>query len=105
MIRRPPRSTLFPYTTLFRSPRIDIRIGRHARGLARQYHRRAQSAPRPARGTAECLWHAVRGVAGDAVRLAHRPEIRVRVHGALHLVALIPRAVWLRARLRRLPYA
>src|SRR2546430_5852550 len=22
MIRRPPRSTLFPYTTLFRSPRI-----------------------------------------------------------------------------------
>src|SRR2546430_9461965 len=24
MIRRPPRSTLFPYTTLFRSPREDI---------------------------------------------------------------------------------
>src|SRR5690242_21315095 len=24
MIRRPPRSTLFPYTTLFRSPRVDI---------------------------------------------------------------------------------
>src|SRR3989441_8301930 len=24
MIRRPPRSTLFPYTTLFRSPLIDI---------------------------------------------------------------------------------
>src|SRR5690349_22697068 len=23
MIRRPPRSTLFPYTTLFRSPRPD----------------------------------------------------------------------------------
>src|SRR5688572_32135531 len=23
MLRRPPRSTLFPYTTLFRSPRID----------------------------------------------------------------------------------
>src|SRR2546430_13613279 len=23
MIRRPPRSTLFPYTTLFRSPRAD----------------------------------------------------------------------------------
>src|SRR5256885_16772619 len=23
MIRRPPRSTLFPYTTLFRSPRIQ----------------------------------------------------------------------------------
>src|SRR5688572_31600318 len=25
MIRRPPRSTLFPYTTLFRSPRIRAR--------------------------------------------------------------------------------
>src|SRR3712207_9387079 len=24
MIRRPPRSTLFPYTTLFRSPKGDI---------------------------------------------------------------------------------
>src|SRR3712207_7211088 len=24
MIRRPPRSTLFPYTTLFRSPKFDI---------------------------------------------------------------------------------
>src|SRR2546422_4800504 len=24
MIRRPPRSTLFPYTTLFRSPRLEF---------------------------------------------------------------------------------
>src|SRR2546426_4402149 len=27
MIRRPPRSTLFPYTTLFRSPEV-VRLGR-----------------------------------------------------------------------------
>src|SRR6266436_1358489 len=27
MIRRPPRSTLFPYTTLFRSPRPGVRSG------------------------------------------------------------------------------
>src|SRR2546426_12364799 len=26
MIRRPPRSTLFPYTTLFRSPELELRI-------------------------------------------------------------------------------
>src|SRR5256885_10088801 len=26
MIRRPPRSTLFPYTTLFRSERIHVRV-------------------------------------------------------------------------------
>src|SRR3989454_8057676 len=24
MIRRPPRSTLFPYTTLFRSPHVEV---------------------------------------------------------------------------------
>src|SRR2546422_6510166 len=27
MIRRPPRSTLFPYTTLFRSPELKARFG------------------------------------------------------------------------------
>src|SRR2546430_9334780 len=26
MIRRPPRSTLFPYTTLFRSPQLDFSL-------------------------------------------------------------------------------
>src|SRR2546425_10149445 len=30
MIRRPPRSTLFPYTTLFRSVRLGNAIGVHA---------------------------------------------------------------------------
>src|SRR5438270_9561496 len=30
MIRRPPRSTLFPYTTLFRSRRIGPLVLRHA---------------------------------------------------------------------------
>src|SRR3712207_9246712 len=39
MIRRPPRSTLFPYTTLFRSPRVadevfhPLRVHRHAHDL------------------------------------------------------------------------
>src|SRR3712207_9184587 len=42
MIRRPPRSTLFPYTTLFRSwllaqldviaPKVIVPLGRHAMG-------------------------------------------------------------------------
>src|SRR2546422_10587997 len=32
MIRRPPRSTLFPYTTLFRSPRPRRRPRVHSRG-------------------------------------------------------------------------
>src|SRR3712207_6991832 len=29
MIRRPPRSTLFPYTTLFRSQPVDRDVGQH----------------------------------------------------------------------------
>src|SRR5256885_5700921 len=32
MIRRPPRSTLFPYTTLFRSELVDDLHGPHLRG-------------------------------------------------------------------------
>src|SRR5712664_4671723 len=43
MIRRPPRSTLFPYTTLFRSTGFDSeRRGRAAVGHARRprVHRR-----------------------------------------------------------------
>src|SRR5438034_4015192 len=34
MIRRPPRSTLFPYTTLFRSPRERVVRATPARTLA-----------------------------------------------------------------------
>src|SRR2546422_6155674 len=33
MIRRPPRSTLFPYTTLFRSPGGRLALGEQAREL------------------------------------------------------------------------
>src|SRR3712207_7881583 len=33
MIRRPPRSTLFPYTTLFRSLGDDHRAERHVAGV------------------------------------------------------------------------
>src|SRR5690349_24215600 len=38
MIRRPPRSTLFPYTTLFRSELLVVHpmIGRHQRGMNRE---------------------------------------------------------------------
>src|SRR2546430_8865534 len=34
MIRRPPRSTLFPYTTLFRSPIVDVEAGCAGGGAA-----------------------------------------------------------------------
>src|SRR3712207_9203200 len=49
MIRRPPRSTLFPYTTLFRSRRRDVAVSARrpgavpgeARGEGRRLPRRA----------------------------------------------------------------
>src|SRR6266487_5058729 len=41
MIRRPPRSTLFPYTTLFRSPRR----GRRVRRVPRDDHCRRSGGP------------------------------------------------------------
>src|SRR2546429_6103350 len=38
MIRRPPRSTLFPYTTLFRSPCPDPGRARHLCLLRRRHY-------------------------------------------------------------------
>src|SRR2546426_7949799 len=53
MIRRPPRSTLFPYTTLFRSPRVPP---------LRRFHRRARR-------------HLVRGRGGDGLD-DHHPALQ-----------------------------
>src|SRR4051812_49473958 len=41
MIRRPPRSTLFPYTTLFRSPARRGHSGARAAGARKPCGRRA----------------------------------------------------------------
>src|SRR2546426_5844552 len=54
MIRRPPRSTLFPYTTLFRSPAPP---GRHAAPARRRALCRAPSA----RGRARPRLHGTAG--------------------------------------------
>src|SRR3712207_6952192 len=57
MIRRPPRSTLFPYTTLFRSARDGDRRGGERDGRAEYW--RAEMGPRLAdhalRDHPECL--------------------------------------------------
>src|ERR1043165_10173367 len=42
MIRRPPRSTLFPYTTLFRSDKRCDAGGRIARGPDQHYKERSE---------------------------------------------------------------
>src|SRR5258708_31984826 len=57
MIRRPPRSTLFPYTTLFRSRPLDARRSRRTgcrQGRPRRFVGRpcapCRASPRSARG-------------------------------------------------------
>src|SRR2546429_8490421 len=49
MIRRPPRSTLFPYTTLFRSALPAARAEAQPRPPLRSAHRPAGGAGRPSR--------------------------------------------------------
>src|SRR5256886_16808273 len=53
MIRRPPRSTLFPYTTLFRSPQLG-RIGL-SEAEAREQGRKIQVAKMPMSYVARAL--------------------------------------------------
>src|SRR2546427_2225859 len=49
MIRRPPRSTLFPYTTLFRSDRPPRHPVRSSRGTARRQPARLHAVADPPR--------------------------------------------------------
>src|SRR5258708_30864679 len=46
MIRRPPRSTLFPYTTLFRSPLAASRATRRPSSVATKTFPRQTATPR-----------------------------------------------------------
>src|SRR3989441_11873933 len=82
MIRRPPRSTLFPYTTLFRSVGVRFPEGVHHphRAHGRPHRRRARSAPGPARGTRGVTYRvAVADKVAEAglKLLAQTPEIEV----------------------------
>src|SRR5256885_10891071 len=72
MIRRPPRSTLFPYTTLFRSGPV-----RRQAGLChRQARRRCRTASRAA---------GAGGLSRLAVRLLHADRKSTRLNSS-HLV-------------------
>src|SRR2546422_6611941 len=79
MIRRPPRSTLFPYTTLFRS----LRAGGNADGRAQidAFDRQAVAAIRRAQAVAD-LRRRRHGVAGgnDARSEEHTSELQSRLH-------------------------
>src|SRR5256886_7843604 len=58
MIRRPPRSTLFPYTTLFRSPHVD-RVDRLRQAVSWPAHRPRPEPCDPLRGHRDRLRMAV----------------------------------------------
>src|SRR2546429_6511422 len=74
MIRRPPRSTLFPYTTLFRSEGPCARHGEDAAGTA------------PGRGTGGAAARRA-GVACDRRRAGARSEEHTsELQSRLHLV-------------------
>src|SRR3712207_8165701 len=71
MIRRPPRSTLFPYTTLFRS--LALRLDEHL-GLARGIGRRgAGDASEEERQDHVDLGEPARPVADHGAGEAHQP--------------------------------
>src|SRR2546422_6292494 len=61
MIRRPPRSTLFPYTTLFRSPRVSMP------GQPARYN--APDSP-------EAVVHDLPPIRFDGQLIAIRPQVR-----------------------------
>src|SRR3712207_6921602 len=75
MIRRPPRSTLFPYTTLFRSnfpisgTRLEPRLVRAlalVKGEAAQVNARSKQVPKVTKAIADAITAAAEAVAnGD----------------------------------------
>src|SRR6266853_6821789 len=71
MIRRPPRSTLFPYTTLFRSQRRRVSVRPRLVGAAYDRAPRKQnlcaSAPLRLRQSADSKCASVAGAAGEEV--------------------------------------
>src|SRR2546426_12753396 len=91
MIRRPPRSTLFPYTTLFRAPSGGDRTRRDLqceRGLGRQTLRRSLLLSQAATAVV-CRWTG--GLAG-------RGPVRPRDTAALGGAGPSPRPARPRAR-------
>src|SRR2546429_7001547 len=81
MIRRPPRSTLFPYTTLFRSHHLP---GRRLPPLARRDARLVDQALRHRRGHVLAPAHAA---GGPRARLRGRSEEHTsELQSRLHLV-------------------
>src|SRR3989449_6441131 len=76
MIRRPPRSTLFPYTTLFRSCRV-----RRADSLGRGRRGRQVSDRKPVYGPDDWRAEPARDLGAPGARSEeHTSELQSRLH-------------------------
>src|SRR6266568_5587056 len=94
MIRRPPRSTLFPYTTLFRSQTAARRRPRRgtASGRLRSAERRPRTRSRPTASPRPLLpWPPSWSPAPRMARPALRARLRRRAAGACQPVERMPR--------------
>src|SRR3712207_6860003 len=80
MIRRPPRSTLFPYTTLFRSacPRRRCRAEGSGGGPSRRKPLRREAAPPPCRESPAAADRRHRGCSRRARSEEHTSELQSR---------------------------
>src|SRR3712207_6878037 len=87
MIRRPPRSTLFPYTTLFRSPPRRPRVG-HRRAAAARGGRHGDPGRRLLRAGRQLGRRArpPRGVGGDRRAPARSEEHTSELQSRQYLV-------------------
>src|SRR3712207_9426645 len=97
MIRRPPRSTLFPYTTLFRSLRRHLELAQRRRGPVHDDRRRLEARRQRQRQLA------ARGdVASQPLLAQHAQDRRARegLGGEQQLEALGPRAEGVHERAR-----
>src|SRR3712207_7216695 len=77
MIRRPPRSTLFPYTTLFRSQAGDIEVVGEAADGDEAQHVVAEAQPDLV--LMDLSMPQVRGTAATRLIRAAHPDVRVVV--------------------------
>src|SRR5256886_12256206 len=83
MIRRPPRSTLFPYTTLFRSgPEPQERLVVLRQAVAVELHAEPRSVRHGDRAVAVLQLAALDHVVEEVVVVGIRGEREVRDHGA-----------------------
>src|SRR2546422_7900019 len=78
MIRRPPRSTLFPYTTLFRSPERERPKLGAAIPFINDILEADRKAPRKQRHTAHRIWTRLRREMPRSEE--HTSELQSRLH-------------------------